>query len=232
MATKILIVEDDPALIRMLATHLESRGFDVLSASRGREGLRLAFEHRPALVLLDVMMPGMDGWETCERLRELSDVPIIMITAKAEETDLLKGFRLGVDDYLTKPFSLKELLARIRAVLRRADHDSDAEGKVYDDGYLRVDLERNQVFRSGELVTLTPTEFRLLECLVENKGRVVPHEELLERVWGAEYSGATDSLALYVRYLRKKIEPDPGEPRYVLNRWGMGYWFHAGGRAD
>jgi two-component system KDP operon response regulator KdpE len=232
VGTKILIVEDDEALIRMLATHLETRGFDVLAATRGREALRLAFEKHPALVLLDVMMPGMDGWQTCERLRELSDIPIIMITAKAEETDLLKGFRLGADDYLTKPFSLKELLARIQAVLRRADHGSETEGEVYDDGYLRIDLERNQVFREGELVTLTPTEYRLLECLVENKGRVVPHTELLESVWGAEYAGATDSLALYVRYLRKKLEQDPSEPHYILNRWGMGYWFHPGGRAS
>ncbi|MEA3377622.1 MAG: response regulator transcription factor [Chloroflexota bacterium] len=231
MATRIMIVEDDEALIRMLATHLEGKGFEVVSATRGREALRLAFEKHPALILLDVMMPGMDGWQTCERLRELSDVPIIMITAKAEETDLLKGFRLGADDYITKPFSLKELLARIHALLRRADHEGEPNGELYDDGYLRVDLERHQVFRAGELITLTPTEYRLLECLVENKGRVIPHQELLERVWGPEYAGATDSLALYVRYLRKKLEENPAEPHYILNRWGMGYWFHPGGHA-
>lgn len=232
MAPKILIVEDDQALIRMLARHLEGRGFEVLPATRGREALKLAFEHRPALVLLDIMMPGMDGWQTCARLRELSDVPIIMITAKAEESDLLKGFKLGADDYIRKPFSLKELEARIYAVLRRGEGGWEVEGDVYDDGTLRVDLERRQVFREGELIALTPTEYRLLECLVRNKGRVVPHEEVLERVWGPEYAGATDSLALYVRYLRKKLEGDPSDPHYILNRWGMGYWFHPGGESE
>lgn len=225
MAERILVVEDDVALSQMLTTYLERRGFDVWVASRGREALRLAYKSRPALVILDIMMPGMNGWQACERLRELSDVPIIMLTAKAEERDVLKGFQLGADDYVKKPFSLEELYARIRAVLRRVDQGAGATDEVYDDGTLRIDLQRRQVFRDAKVVDLTPTEYRLLDCLVRNKGRVVGHEELLEEVWGVSYTGARDSLALYIRYLREKLESDPGEPHYILNRWGMGYWF-------
>lgn len=227
MESKILIVEDDEALIGILVTYLEREGFDVYTATRGPEALRLAYERHPELVLLDVMMPGMDGWQICERLRQLSDVPIIMLTAKASKSDVLKGFQLGTDDYITKPFALEELGARIRAVLRRAE--KGPENGVYDDGYLRIDLSRQQVFRDGQLVTLTPTEYRLLRCLVRNRGQVVPHEELLKTAWGPEYASATDSLALYVRYLRKKLEDDPSEPSYILNRWGTGYWFSPSG---
>jgi two-component system KDP operon response regulator KdpE len=225
MTQSILIIEDDVALSRMVAMNLEKRGFEVTSRTTGRDGLRAAYEKRPDLVLLDVMMPEMDGWETCRRLRELSEIPVIMLTAKAEERHELRGFELGADDYVTKPFSLKVLTARIRAALRRAAHSSGSEDRVYDDGRLRIDLERRQVFRQGELINLTPTEYRLLACLVRNKGRVMTHEELLEQVWGSSYAGARDSLCLYVRYLREKLEEDASNPVYILNRWGVGYWF-------
>jgi two-component system KDP operon response regulator KdpE len=225
MRQSILIIEDDVALSKMVATYLRKRGFQVASCTSARDGFRAIYEERPDLVLLDIMMPGMDGWEMCQRLRELSEVPIIMLTAKAEERDELKGFELGANDYVTKPFSLKVLTARICAALRRAERMTESSGRMYDDGTLRVDLERRQVFREGKLINLTPTEYRLLACLVENRGRVVPHEELLERVWGACYAGAKDCLSLYIHYLRQKLEANPSEPIYILNRWGVGYWF-------
>jgi two-component system KDP operon response regulator KdpE len=225
MTQSILIVEDDVALSRMVATYLRKRGFQVASCTGAREGFRAIYEERPDLVLLDIMMPGMDGWEMCGRLRELSKVPIIILTAKAEERDELRGFELGANDYVTKPFSLKVLTARIRAALRGATRMTESSSRMYDDGTLRVDLERRQVFREGKLINLTPTEYRLLACLVENRGRVVPHEELLERVWGACYTDARDCLSLYIRYLREKLEEKPSEPVYILNRWGVGYWF-------
>ena len=222
---RVLIIEDDVAMNNMLALNLEKRGFQVSSVTRGRDGLRAAFEERPDVVILDIMMPGMDGYQVCERLRERSDIPVIMLTAKVEERDELRGFEVGADDYVTKPFSLKVLTARIRAALRRAETGSQAEDAQYEDGTLRVDLDRRQVSRNGESVDLTPTEFRLLACLVRNKGRVVSHEELQEEVWGPGYPNASDCLSVYVRYLRKKLEDDPGDPQYILNRWGTGYWF-------
>lgn len=222
---RVLIIEDDVALNNMLALNLEKQGFEVSSVTRGREGLKAAYDERPDVVILDIMMPGMDGYQVCKRLREISDIPIIMLTAKVAEKDELKGFQAGADDYVTKPFSLKVLTARIRAALRRARNRSQPEDGVYDDGTLRVDLDRHQVFRNDETVSLTPTEFRLLACLVRNKGRVVTHEELQEEVWGPGYTDAADCLSVYVRYLRKKLEDDPGDPQYILNRWGTGYWF-------
>jgi two-component system KDP operon response regulator KdpE len=222
---KVLIIEDDVAMNKMLALNLERQGFEISSVMRGRDGLRAAYEERPDVVILDIIMPGMDGYQVCERLRQISDIPIIMLTARVEERDELKGFQLGADDYITKPFSLKLLTARIHAVLRRTERESEAEDAVYDDGILRVDLERRQVFHRGEVINLTATEYRLLAYLVCNTGRVVTHEELQEEVWGPGYGEATDCLSVYVRYLRKKLEDDPAEPQYILNRWGIGYWF-------
>ena len=229
MKNTILIIEDDKGLCNMVAMNLQKRGFEVTTRDNGQEGLRAVYQERPDLVLLDIMMPGMDGWETCQRLRELTDIPIIMLTGKAEERDELKGLQLGADDYVTKPFSLRVLTARIQATLRRADGSREDEHQGFDDGHLRVDLERRQVFREGKLVNLTPTEYRLLACLIRNKGRVVPHEEILERVWGAAYGGARDCLSLYIRYLREKLEENPSAPVYILNRWGVGYWFAPSG---
>lgn len=225
MNEKILIVDDDPALSEILALKLTPSGFKVLTANTGREALKKAYENKPDLIVLDVMMPEMDGWETCQRLRELSDVPILMLTAKASEEDVVRGFQLGADDYVKKPFNLKELEGRIRAILKRANSTERENHLVYDDGSLRIDLERQQVFRNGQLIHLTSTEFQLLKVLVKHSGSTVPHDELLTNVWGPAYLDATASLSLYIRYLREKLEDNPGEPQYIRTKWGLGYWF-------
>ena len=221
----ILVVEDDAALNHLIAVSLRHEGFDVFSATHGHEALKLAYEVHPDLVILDIMMPEIDGWQTCKRLREMSDVPIIMLTAKVAEEDVIHGFGLGADDYIRKPFSLKELEMRVRAILRRAESEPTETPLVYRDDTLRIDLERQHVFRNGEVVRLTPTEFRLLSCLVQNQGYVVPHKKLLSEVWGPSYVDATASLSLYIRYLRQKLEVDPTDPSYIRTRWGVGYWF-------
>ena len=232
MREKILIIDDDRALTELLAQKLEPRGFEVLSAVRGLDGLKMAYENHPDIVILDVMMPDMDGWETCRRLRELSDVPILMLTGKVSEEDVVRGFQLGADDYVRKPFNLKELEGRIRAILKRANGIEAENNLVFDDGKIRVDLERQQVFREGKMVHLTSTEFQLLSCLVKRQGTLVPHDEILTEVWGPGYLDATASLSLYIRYLREKLEDNPGEPRYIRTKWGSGYWFAPILRAD
>lgn len=229
MKKTLLIVEDDTELNKMIAAALQRRGFDVLSATHGRQALQIAYEAHPDLVILDVMMPEIDGFQVCQRLREMSDVPIVFLTAKAEEEDLVRGFSLGADDYVKKPFSLTELEMRIRAVLNRANHDKSETTKLYEDGLLKIDLIRQHVFRRREMVHLTPTEFRLLSSLVRRKGSVVSHKELLGEVWGEGYLDATACLSLYIRYLREKIEEDPGEPQYIRTKWGIGYWFEPRG---
>ena len=222
---RILVIDDEEGFNEMLALYLGTKGFEVLSATSARKGLRMAYEIHPDLIILDIMMPEMDGWQVCERLREASDVPIIMLTAKAKEEDVLHGFLLGADDYVKKPFSLRELEMRIRAVLERAKTKQWEPVTLYDDGMLRIDVGQPQVFREGELVHLTSTEFRLLSCLVRHRGRVVRHRELLAEAWGPAYADATDLLYLYIHYLREKLEGDPKEPRYIRTKRGTGYWF-------
>ena len=223
---KILIVDDDAALVKVLSLSLEREGFEVITALGGAEALRKAYESRPDLVILDIMMPHMDGWVTCRRLREIADMPIIMLTAKGNESDIVHGLDLGADDYITKPCSSEELKARIRALLRRAQSADKTNWQVaYDDGWLKVDLSRQQVMVNGEPVDLTPTEFRLLSCLIQRSGQVVPHKELLTEVWGPEYSDQVSYLSVYIRYLRQKIEQNPSQPTYILTKWGMGYRF-------
>jgi len=222
MLAKLLVIDDDAALNEMLAQGLGARGFEIVTALSGKEGIEAALRHRPDLILLDVMMPEMDGWEVCRRLRAAMDLPIIMLTAKDDRAEVVRGFELGVDDYVTKPFDLRELELRIRAVLKRSQLHRD---EVYDDGVLRIDLRRQRVFLHGEPIHLTPTEFKLLRCLVQHAGAVVSHQKLLTDAWGADYIGATANLALYVRYLREKLEADPGNPRYIRTQWGEGYWF-------
>jgi two-component system KDP operon response regulator KdpE len=224
MGEKLLIVDDDPTILKVLTNRFETRGYKVLSASNPAEALRAAYEGHPDLVILDIMMPEMDGYETCRRLRALSDVPILMLTAKTDSDDLVRGFEAGADDYVKKPFDFQELEMRIRAILKRARALRKGNA-LYDDGSLRADLERGLVYRCGQLVHLTPTEFRLLSYLIRNGGRVVSHAELLREVWGEAYLDATASLSLYIRYLREKLEDDPAEPRYLRNQWGTGYWF-------
>lgn len=222
MLAKLLVIDDDAALNEMLTQSLRMKGFEVIATPSGKAGIEAALRYQPDLILLDVMMPEMDGWEVCRRLRAATDLPIIMLTAKDSRSEVIRGFELGVDDYVTKPFDLRELELRIRAVLKRYQLNRD---EMYDDGVLRIDLRRQRVFLHDEPIHLTPTEFKLLRCLVQHAGAVVSHQKLLTDVWGADYVGATANLALYIRYLREKLEPAPGNPRYIRTQWGEGYWF-------
>lgn len=221
---KILLVDDDLTLLELLADHLRMASYIPITARSGLEGLNLFNRQRPDLVVLDVMMPGVDGWEICQKLRQRSSVPIIMLTAKGEEIDKLRGFRLGVDDYVTKPFSFAELAARIGAVLGRATAKIDPSHYVQR-GDLVVDLDQRRVTVSGRVIDLTPTEYRLLETLVRHVDRTVPTERLLEEVWGMEYAGEVEHVKHYVWSLRRKIEADPGDPKHVLTERGFGYRF-------
>ena len=226
MNEKILVIDDDSVLLTLLRLGLQREGFTVVTANSGKEGLRKAYEARPDVIILDIMMPDMSGWVACQRLRHMCDTPIIMLTAKADQVDVLKGLSLGADDYLTKPCSFDELKARIRTVLRRVSAGSlDSWRAVYDDGNLCIDFREGTVTRRGEEVHLTPIESRLLMYLVSQKGRIVPHKELLVSVWGPEYVEEAGYLSVYIRYLRQKVEDDPSNPHYVRTRWRMGYYF-------
>jgi DNA-binding response OmpR family regulator len=230
MNEKVLVIDDDSGLLTLLRLGLEREGFMVVTAENGKEGLRQAYEARPDVIILDIMMPDMDGWVVCQRLRNMCDTPIIMLTARTDQADVLKGLSLGADDYLTKPCSFDELKARIHTVLRRVGTPSDTDWRaVYDDGHLHVDLTDGTVTHNGESIHLTPTESRLLMCLVGQRGRIVPHKELLVSVWGPEYAEDVGYLSVYIRYLRRKIEDDPANPRYICTRWGMGYYFSGDG---
>lgn len=223
MADKILLVDDDATLRHLFSEYLHHNAFEVAVAANGQEALRLAYSERPSLVILDVMMPGMDGWETCARLRELSDVPIILLTAKATETDKLRGFRLGADDYVTKPFSFAELTARIEAVLTRSRPAPGTAHRVYTFGDLVVDLDRLQVEAHGEPVALTPTEFRLLECLAQKGGQAVAEAALVQEAWGEYKQEEAGAVRRYIWLLRQKIEVDPSQPKHILTVRGFGY---------
>lgn len=230
MRGKILVIDDDPGLIKLMELGLEREGFTVIAAESGKDGLRQAYEQRPDLIILDIMMPEMDGWTTCQRLRNVCDTPIIILTAKSGDNGVLKGLSLGADDYLCKPCSFDELKARIHANLRRARVGAQGAWRsVYDDGELHIDLMDGEVALRGEPIHLTATESRLLMYLVNQKGRVVPHKELLTSVWGPTCAEETGYLSVYVRYLRQKIEDDPANPRYIRTRWGMGYYFAGDG---
>ncbi|MBN1583992.1 MAG: response regulator transcription factor [Anaerolineae bacterium] len=223
---RILVIDDDAKLTHLLDIFLSKNGYDISVANLGRDGLQLAYKLHPDLVILDVMMPGMDGWTTCERLREVSDVPIIMLTARGTEEDIVGGLERGADDYIVKPFRVAELLARIKAVLRRKSGATDIEDlQVFSNGELTINYSKREVTVRGEMVNLTPTEYDLLVCLARNQGRVLPREMLLSQVWGDEYVEATQYLKLYIRYLRQKLEKDPSHPEFILTEWGVGYRF-------
>ena len=226
MNEKILLIDDDSGLLTLLQLGLEREGFEVMTARSGKEGVRQAYEHRPDVIILDIMMAEMDGWTTCQRLRNICDTPIIMLTAKSAGEDVIKGLSLGADDYLTKPCSFDELKARIHTVLRRSGSNSRSDKQtVFDDGVLRVDLKDGLVTKRGGLIELTPTESRLLMYLASQRGRIVPHRELLVNVWGPEYAKEVGYLSVYIRYLRQKIEDDPANPHYICTRWKVGYYF-------
>jgi len=223
---KLLIIDDDAKLVQALELYLSKAGYEVITAADGLEGLQEVYAHRPDLIILDIMMPKMDGWKACRRIREVSDVPIIMLTARGQEYDKVKGLKQGADDYVAKPFGLKELAARVEAVLRRTRLPPPTEGAVlYADEELVIDSERWEVSRGGEPLELTATERRLLFYLVDNAGRVLTHSQLLERVWGPEYIDEVDYVKLYIWRLRQKIEEDPSQPRYILTERGIGYKF-------
>ena len=223
---RILVVDDEARIRRMERMNLELEGFQVLEASSGFEALDKVREELPDLVVMDVAMPQMDGFETLRLLREISSVPVIMLTVKGEEADRILGLDLGADDYVTKPFSPRELVSRIRAVLRRAeDRGPSAQELIVVDDQLTIDFQRREVIVRGERVKLRPTEYRLLYHLVQNAGRIVQHETLMARVWGPEYRDEHHLLRLYITYLRQKIEADPSHPRYIMNERGVGYSF-------
>jgi two-component system, OmpR family, KDP operon response regulator KdpE len=224
----ILVVDDEPRLTSMMRLNLETDGLRVQAASSGREALDALREEMPDLILLDVMMPNMDGFETLRRIRVASQVPVIMLTAMNEENDRIKGLELGADDYVNKPFNYREVLSRIRAVLRRHYLPAPATvGLITVDNRLTIDFQKREVLINGERVNLRPTEYRLLYHLVQRAGFVVNHNDLLARVWGPEYHDETHYLRLYVTYLRQKIERDPANPVYILTERGVGYRFAA-----
>jgi len=224
---RILLIDDDPTLIHLLSEFLADDDFEVIGALSGSAGLQLAYEKHPNLILLDVMLPGMDGWEVCARLREMSDVPIIMLTAKTTETDKLRGFRLGVDDYVTKPFSFKELVARIQALLARVKAAGPKTGYLIH-GSVSLDTEKYQAYLEERALDLTPTEYRLLEALVQHKGKVASEEELVQDVWGMNRSEDTGLVRRYILMLRKKLESDPSNPEHILTVRGFGYRLKTG----
>ncbi len=226
MTTKILLVDDDPVLSELVSYILTSEGYEAIVANDGEEGLRKFQASNPDLVVLDVTMPEMDGFEVCRRIRILSSVPVIMLTAQGAEDSIVKGLDMGADDYVTKPFQLKPFMARVRANLRRANAPQPQYGKVtYSDEYLMVDLESHKVTIKGEPVKLTPTEYKLLAVLVKNRGRILEFRSLLEQVWGFEYIDDIDYLRVYIWHLRRKIEPDPKNPTYLHNELSIGYRF-------
>ena len=223
----ILVVDDEERMVRFIRLNLEHDGFQVVPAFRGYQALDALRQEMPDLVLLDVMMPDLDGFEVLKLIRETSSVPVIMLTAKGEEDDRVHGLELGADDYITKPFSPRELVSRVRAVLRRTEAANPATRSevLFVDERLKIDFGRREVWVDGELVKLRPTEYRLLYHLVQNAGWVMTYDQLLTKVWGYEYRDEAHYVRLYINYLRQKLEKDPSNPKYVLTERGVGYRF-------
>ncbi|MCS6882977.1 MAG: response regulator transcription factor [Oscillochloridaceae bacterium] len=224
MAT-ILLVEDDTTLAETLRYNMEREGYGVLMASDGVQGLELARRERPDLVVLDIMLPRLDGFSVCRILRQESDVPIMMLTARQDEVDRIAGLELGADDYVSKPFSLGEMLARMRAIIRRSERRPRLGREVLEAGPLRVDTSSRRAWREGQELTLPQKEFDLLACLIRNQGIALSRDLLLERVWGLDFVGDSRTVDVHIRWLREKIEPDPSRPRYIQTVRGVGYRF-------
>ncbi len=231
MTKKILVVDDDPAMVRLISRVLTKKGLEVLESNNGQDALRLLYNNKPDLVLLDVVMPKMDGWQTCSRMRDISaSIPIIMLTgSRRTENDVVRGLDYGADDYLIKPVGNKELVARVQSMLRRSELPSSVEDNrkslTFNDGYLTVDIAQRKVVVDGKPVKLTPIEFRLLALLLQNTGRILMHQQILEKVWGWEYVDDLDYVRIYISHLRRKIEPDPALPKYIITEPGVGYYF-------
>ncbi len=232
---QVLVVEDEEEIVRLISFHLEKEGYAVLSAATGTEALNLAFEHLPDLIILDIMLPEMDGLEVCRRLRgsdQAASIPILILSARKEELDRVLGLEMGADDYMIKPFSVRELVARVRAMLRRMDHltgttasGNREEEKVFRAGNISLYPEKHQVMVGEQACNLTHKEFVLLQLLMSNPGKVLTRELLLDRVWGYEVEVDTRTVDVHVRYLRQKIEPDPAHPHYIETVRGVGYRF-------
>ena len=222
---RILVVDDEERMVRFIRMNLEHDGFQVMEALNGKQAID-KLRDTPDLVLLDVMMPDIDGFEVLETIRGVSSVPVIMLTAKGEEDDRVRGLELGADDYITKPFSPRELVSRVKAVLRRTEGATGSmHGLIEVDDRLKIDFDRREIWLEGKLVKLRPTESRLLFHLVQNAGWVVSHDQLLQKVWGYEYRDEPHYVRLYINYLRQKLEKDPSDPKYILTERGVGYRF-------
>ncbi len=223
---KILVVDDEELLVKGIRFNLQNEGYEVLSGCNGLEAVQIAQTQSPDLIVLDVMMPEMDGLTACSKIREFSDVPIILLTAKVEDMDKLIGFDHGADDYLTKPFNILELKARIRALLRRAGSaKKEAVGKTLTIGTISLDLDARNAYRSGILTELTAKEFDVIEFLMRNPNRVYSRELLLDTIWAYEYRSDIRTVDVHIRRLREKLEENPAEPNYIMTKWGVGYYF-------
>jgi DNA-binding response OmpR family regulator len=223
---RILVVDDEKRMVRFIRLNLEHDGFQVISAFNGKEAIEQVRSALPNLILLDVMLPDIDGFQVLQKIRQFSSVPVIMLTAKGEEEDRVRGLEWGADDYVTKPFSPRELVSRVRAVLRRIEStDGSAPTVIEVDDRLKLDFKRREIWVGGKIIQLRPTEYRLLYHLVQNAGWVLTHEQILTKVWGYEYRDEPHYVRLYVNYLRKKIEEDPAKPKYILTERGVGYRF-------
>jgi DNA-binding response OmpR family regulator len=223
---RILVVDDEERMVRFIRLNLEHDGFRVITAYNGMQAINKVRSDLPDLILLDVMMPDMDGFEVLKITRETNSVPVIMLTAKGDEDDRVRGLELGADDYVTKPFSPRELVSRVKAVLRRTEPAATTlHGLINVDGHLKLDFDRREVWLDDKLVQLRPTEYRLLYHLVQNAGWVLTHDQLLTKVWGYEYRDEPHYVRLYINYLRQKLEKDPANPKYILTERGVGYRF-------
>jgi two-component system KDP operon response regulator KdpE len=223
---RILVVDDEERMVRFIRLNLEHDGFRVITAYNGMQAVSKVRSDLPDLVLLDVMMPDMDGFEVLRIIRETNSLPVIMLTAKGDEDDRVRGLELGADDYITKPFSPRELVSRVKAVLRRIEPASSTlHGPIQVDSHLKLDFDRREVWLDGKLVGLRPTEYRLLYHLVQNAGWVLTHDQILTKVWGYEYRDEPHYVRLYINYLRQKLEKDPANPKYILTERGVGYRF-------
>ncbi|MBW6409812.1 response regulator transcription factor [Clostridium weizhouense] len=226
---KVLIVDDEEHIIELLKFNLMNAGYKVFEAYNGIDALKIAKEENPNLVLLDLMLPGIDGFDVCKEIKRnknTKNISIIMLTAKGEEIDKILGLELGADDYITKPFSVRELLARVKAVLRRAYSNIDFDENIYESQSLKVDFERHEVFVNNNKIELTLKEFELLQILIKNKGKILQRETLLDKIWGYEYIGETRTVDVHIRYLRKKIEADDKNPKFIETIRGVGYRFN------
>jgi two-component system KDP operon response regulator KdpE len=223
---RILVIDDEERMVRFIRLNLEHDGFIVNEAFNGKQAIQRLRDATPDLILLDVMMPDLDGFEVLQMIREISNVPVIMLTAKGEEDDRVRGLELGADDYVTKPFSPREMVSRVKAVLRRTEGATGSmHGLIEVDEHLKMDFDRREVWKDGKIVKLRPTEYRLLYHLVQNAGWVVSHDQLLAKVWGYEYRDEPHYVRLYINYLREKLEDDPTNPIYILTERGVGYRF-------